>query len=278
MRSNPRAAAAMRGLAAALVAACATAACTFLADFEGLTEDPSGPAGGGAASAGTDASGTHSGSGGSGACAGASLCDDFEGSALNDRWIPNTITGTVEIDATRFHAGRSALRMNLLSVEADDYGQAFIANSDTLSPSAARHYARAWFFIAANYSHLIHLFSLGQAAEPWKSLTLGATPAGNLHISSSVAAASELDLSTSIRLGDWFCLEWQVDLKDPQQVRIWFDGDELSDFNRLQPTQPDPPMGFFNMGPQVYYPGAPTPDFEMWIDDVVIGDERIGCD
>lgn len=72
---------------------------------------------------------------------------------------------------------------------------------------------------------------------------------------------------------DWFCLEWHHD-QDAQEATLWVDGEEIlavtaADDPQL-PTFDDISVGWAN------YQNA-DPQFVVYLDEVVLDDERVGC-
>jgi hypothetical protein len=122
-----------------------------------------------------------------------------------------------------------------------------------------------------------NVMGYGQGSSPFKAVDLVVSDEGNLAIANSADVATQIDLTAEPPKGEWFCLEWQVDFKSPEQVRVWLEGQESLDFSNQQPTLTDPRMEFFQVGPLFYYPGTNLPSFDMWADDVVVDTKRIGC-
>lgn len=206
------------------------------------------------------------------------MCDDFEGETWEEYWIPNIATGAITRDEAQAWQGDSSLRFSVDAVQGDSFGQAFLAQADTLAQGLDRVFVRMHAYIPDFSNVDFSLMSFGQATEPYRTIQLAAGADGHLKLVSSVIDMTSVDLATDIPVATWFCLEWQVDFQAPQQVRIWLDGTELTSFNRLVPTQPDPPMQFYNVGPMIYYAGFTTEAYSVWVDDVILNDARIGCE
>jgi hypothetical protein len=74
----------------------------------------------------------------------------------------------------------------------------------------------------------------------------------------------------------WNCVEWQFDGVN-DQIRVWLDGQPVPDLTVINPPigghWPAPKFEEIRLG-WYYVPNLPA---EMWIDDVAIGSQRIGC-
>ncbi len=72
---------------------------------------------------------------------------------------------------------------------------------------------------------------------------------------------------------DWLCVEWHHD-QVAQQATLWVDGEQLLDVTAGDdpqlPTFDDISVGWANYQ-------AASPEFVVFIDDVVFDDERVGC-
>ncbi len=72
----------------------------------------------------------------------------------------------------------------------------------------------------------------------------------------------------------WFCMEWHHD-QGAQQATLWIDSEQVLDVTAADdpqlPTFDDISVGWANYQPA-------DPQFVVYIDDVVLDDERVGCD
>jgi hypothetical protein len=82
---------------------------------------------------------------------------------------------------------------------------------------------------------------------------------------------------------EWMCLEWLYD-GETDQMRFFWDGVEHpslhatktdhggSDVEFVMPAFQSLDLGWW------LYQGGPTPDhFDLWLDEIILDDERIGC-
>src|SRR5262249_39950519 len=88
------------------------------------------------------------------------------------------------------------------------------------------------------------------------------------------------DFNTTIPLKSWQCLEWYFNTPK-NEARLWWNGQERtklgwSDSRSNEPKYDFPEFKSLSIGWGTYQkPDAP---FEVWIDEIAIGNERIGCD
>lgn len=81
----------------------------------------------------------------------------------------------------------------------------------------------------------------------------------------------------------WQCFEWRWDATD-NRIEVWIDGAAQPDLTVNTTEHGGNPVDFVlpqaqtvKIGWQLYQPG-PTPDhFDLWIDDIALGTERVGC-
>jgi hypothetical protein len=86
--------------------------------------------------------------------------------------------------------------------------------------------------------------------------------------------------------GRWVCVEWEFD-GPKNAMHLWFDGALLSDVDvngmgtrcvanaDLGKPWTAPNFSFLSLGWQAYQ--ASNGPLELWMDDVAVGTERVGC-
>jgi hypothetical protein len=205
------------------------------------------------------------------------MCDDFEEVSLNlNFWAVNTFGGAIQIDAQEHHSGTRALHVHVDPVAAGTYGQAFVDESSTLPATTISAYTRAFFFIPVLSPYVNTLMQFVQGVAPNNNIDVNVTSAGHMELYNTVANLDQT-LSAMPKVGQWFCVEWEVDFTAPQQSKLWLDGNPLTDLTTAQATESNPPLGIVNIGTLLYYPTTNLPAYDMWIDDVVIDNKPIGC-
>jgi hypothetical protein len=81
----------------------------------------------------------------------------------------------------------------------------------------------------------------------------------------------------------WQCVEWRLDPQD-NQVQTWFDGVDNPDLTASTDNHGGnevpfklPKITTVKIGWQLYQPGTTPEAFDVWIDDIALANERIGC-
>lgn len=252
----------------------------------------SGAAGVGAASAG--AAGGASASAGGAGCAkdGQTLfCEDFESYATGpataaNGWSPVTGKGTLTIDSTH------AQGKNALHVQTQDNGKAYIQVSP-FSPPQATFFGRMRVWATAfptmpDYAH----FTMVEAAGTDPGVV---RPIGGQYIpgkgdlwgvgsdSGPTGDWTNWKESAPTEGGKWLCLEWSMASAD-NEIKIWIDGTAKPDLTVSTKLHGGSDVDFvfpkFNsiwFGWWLYQSGSAPPQFDLWLDDIALSVERLGC-
>jgi len=249
----------------------------------GAGNSPGGSTNGGAESGGATSGGT-GGVSGAGQCPPGALCDGFESGALGSVWDTNLDHGSVTIDAVHVHRGTHALHAHIENT-AGNWAQAYASERTTFSGAAT--YVRLFVFVPASTPGGLE-FYLGvieQQTDPYGGLNLQVSPTRMLGQSSfELAPARFAEDSTSALTWDhWACVEWEVAPTSSLaaggtggEAKIYLNGSELAQAG-LPNLVVSP--GFGQLGIGVEGRQDPRlPAIDVWLDDVVIADQFIGCD
>jgi hypothetical protein len=253
----------------------------------------SGFAGAGSASAGAGTGGASAGGASTGCTPGGAtlFCEDFESYATGpamaaNGWTPVTGNGTLTIDSTH------AQGKNALHVQTQDNGKAYIHLS-LLSPPQSKFYGRMRVWATAfptmpDYAH----FTMVEAAgtEPGVVRPIGGQyipGKGDLWGAGSDAGPTgdwtNWKESAPAEAGKWLCLEWSMAPAD-NEIQIWIDGAPKPDLTVNTKLHGGSNVDFvfpkFNsiwFGWWLYQSGSAPPQFDLWLDDLALGAERLGC-
>lgn len=244
--------------------------------------------GGGATSAGTGPDHSPGRSG----CPGRSLlfCEDFEklptGGPATLKWGVDTKHGTLTVE--RHRQGK------VLHVQTEGNGRAFLRVDDFAAPGNSFH------------GRLRLKVDAFPTAPDWAHFTLvEATGSGSAEIVRPIGGQWAPPLGGSFwgvgadggPTGDWTnwresaptvedrwqCFEWQWDARQ-NRIAVWIDGVPKPDLTVTTTEHGGNPVDFVlpradnvKIGWQLYQ-GGPTPDhFDLWIDDIALGTNRVGC-
>ncbi|EDM73706.1 hypothetical protein PPSIR1_16830 [Plesiocystis pacifica SIR-1] len=246
---------------------------------------------------------------GSGSCPVAALvCEDFEGQPLGQApgapWTPEG-EGTALVDDQRAFGGRHSLR---LETTAGWDGRALLGLSDAALFPTTHLFGRARLYLTEASPDGVH-WTMVQASGPteaegvWDGPFTAELRYGGQHQQRLMAnydtpgtydtppAGPASDCwqhsQTVMPQGQWTCMEWEFDA-ETDTMRLWFDGAAIEDL-----TVGTMGEGCVNPGTAEvwYYPDSFEAmhigwvDYqntggsrELWIDDVALGTERMGCD
>lgn len=264
----------------------------------------------GGATTGTGGTGT----GGKDPCATALYCDDFEaydpGGAPGGAWSVSTNKGSIAMDTTHAFSGSRAVKIS--ADAAGGYRSAMIQlkNTDFLPAAGNVIYGRMMFWLDSAPQGTVHwTFIDGYGPVPGQAYHalyryggqhpitdngafVGSQLMANYDTPDSyqnppVGPGSDCWLHANkkvVPVGGWACAEWKFDGQN-SKMQFWLDGTELPDLAMDGTGQ-----GCVNQGAS--FPWT-APSFErlglgwesyqaddarvIWIDDVAIGTERLGC-
>ncbi len=259
-----------------------------LAGAGSISVETGGEAGSPTAGDGAGGSGGEGGADSSCVTIGTELCDDFESGAIDPTlWVINkpTDSASVSIDGEHVHSGTQALHVKVLPGE---QSTAQITETGTFPAFNDAFYTRIFAYFAPDLpSDESGGFHMGFVQASGDN-DLG-------HVRSALGSIADKQfLGYSIYFGPpfvefgpwsdlrvtpntWLCLELFVsgDGGTVARRRIWVNDTELAEQESSYDGQQPPTFDKLAIGVWQYHP---TPTFsDMWIDDVRVSRERIGC-
>ena len=236
--------------------------------------------------------------------AGASVCDDFEKYAsaadLSAAWSVTATGATVQVDATKPFKGKLGLH---ISAPGGGTHMAFIAKEGApVFPIAGNvFYGRMMVWLnqhPAGGVHWNNIQSSGLLPNSTQTAKyawggdgmLGAVAAGFTIRNNPTDTATVVDCyktsTTPCPVQRWACVEWKFD-GAADEMRYWLDGQSLPDADVIKTRgtciTPLPAGGvwhapvFSNLSLGWVQPNASPTAIEMWIDEVAVDTQRIGC-
>jgi hypothetical protein len=265
---------------------------SFATDGEGSSDD----AALNAADAGQPEAAAEAGDGGSCFTSGTELCDGFESGQLDPTIWKTVLLGrsaSVTVDGTHPHSGKYAVHV---SVTPGQQSTAQITEGATFPATDDTFYTRIWVYISPNVTwpsnppdfHTGFIVASGRNDLGPVDLAVGA----NLSPGSAAGPMHYLGYSiyhgppyvefgprspTQVVNGAWTCIELLESGKGGMAAvrRIWVDDTELAEQYSTFSGQKPPQLDRVSIGIWEYHP---TPSLsDMWIDDVRVGSQRIGC-
>lgn len=271
---------------------------------------------GGTSSTASSGSGGGGGEGGGVAdpCAKALFCDDFEahtaGSPPSGKWTVGQNKGTVAVDTTRAFSGKNAVRLGTNA--ASGYKSAMMRYKDAaVLPTAANViYGRMMFWLDSAPMTSVHwTFIQGQGKVPGQSYSAlyrygGQHPVmdngnfvGNQLMANydtpdsygnpPVGPGSDCWLHSDkvvVPVGKWSCVEWKFDGAN-NEMQYWMDGAAVTSLTMVGQGQgcvnqnasfpwTAPAFERMDLGWESYQDDS---ERTIWIDDVVLSEQPIGC-
>jgi hypothetical protein len=234
--------------------------------------------------------------------AGALLCDDFESEAAGAPADPNVWTPVLsnasslaQVDSARAARGTKSMHLRAAS------GQIALLENTKLFPAMKNTvYGRMFVWIDAlptapdnarfllasatgtNLKTEVRLLGQYRLEESRNLLGVGS----DLGESGDWYTAGKEPGSVP-RAKDWMCLEWLFK-GDTSETRVWVDGTEQTSLHTTATEFRDgdqemgkkfvhPEYTKLRVGWWLYQSDATPASYDVWVDEVIVDDERIGC-
>lgn len=258
----------------------------------------SGAGTGGTSAAGAGAGGATAGTGGTAACItqGSELCEDFESGQLDDKkWKQNKSNNTsITIETGRAHTGQYSVHLKFV---AGSQNTVTIAEGVTFPATPNKFYSRMWAYFAPDIPKATNMdfhtgFMMGGGNNDKGTTTLGMGMIGSdqQYLGYSIFFGNPKYefgpwSNTRIKPNEWLCIELFEDGTDPttEKRQVWLNDVELKDIasdsakagGTQNPNHLPPKFDTVTFGVTEYHP-IPTLS-DMWIDDIRVSDQKIGC-
>jgi len=234
------------------------------------------------------------------------FCDDFEDDALGQfpgaPWQNQTGSGaTVRVDGVQAFSGTHAVHVNS-PAGAYRRGYFSLQNGSGIFPGASREmFGREMLWLDATPNATVHwtiIQAEGRAANGTHDAYYryggqqqgGAGFMANYETNMGVSTDCYSHSATRIPTQTWACVEWRFAVAT-NEMQIWLNGRELTDLHVIdRPTTAGsgclgngvngqwlapPAFTTLHLGWEQYQ--QHSNDTNLWVDDVVISTERIGC-
>ncbi len=199
-------------------------------------------------------------------CVGSTLCDDFEADH-ESRTLFSAGGSTARISNERTHSGERSLRVVALA----DATLAFAQYP--MHAAGAAQWTRAYYYFSGMRTGLVPLETRSETRTV-SIFTVGATPS-SLNFRSQTLEPGSDPLSVPLPQATWTCIEMAVvydEEVNPNAV-LFVDGIEAAGLQ--VPTDERFNDAVFGISFRDDMNPAP---FEVFVDDIVISTERVGCD
>jgi hypothetical protein len=213
------------------------------------------------------------------------FCEDFEAAALDPaRWSITQSRATVTLDASRAARGRRSLHVAVTDPTYDGRHTGVVATRKAFPIAGAQLFVRAFVYIDPISTHRHYTVigasggGLGYAVNVVPAWDPPYQPAQFRYLWSHGAGepgATYGKPPTQAPMGRWACWEWEI-RGASNELRFQLDGRDTPAF------RVDAPMGWTAPGTAQLRFGldsahAVSETFSLWIDEIAVSTERIGC-
>lgn len=204
------------------------------------------------------------------------LCDGFEDDLLSDgTWEVKAKQASVTLDKSCSYRGNGAVRLETLETPTGETIAANIHSRNALLGATGTVSIRAHL--------LVERYTLASATKLMQYRQHGATSTGGVKLFvadrtllvENTLTGQTTSSSTELPIGRWVCLELQVTDGTPGRVRFFLDGTLLID--ESQNTVAMPVLDTVGVGVINLDTKNPQPPIRIWIDEVAVASETIGC-
>ena len=208
------------------------------------------------------------------------LCEDFEHPRDPSTWtvqdLPAGGIAAADIDTAQHHSGAHSLHAHIESPADVDGG--ITAEWTNAGPFPQPLYVRLYVYPVTPIADFEVFAELDQTSGdyPLTSLWLGSgggvSSFGWIDSADMDPDANSDSITSPLALNAWTCVEWLVDA-NAQTLEVWVNGQPA-----FPPTTRPLPMSLdrFDVGAYVQT-SLPLTSYDVWIDDVIIDQQRIGC-
>jgi hypothetical protein len=202
------------------------------------------------------------------------LCEGFEGTATGPAWsLATPLDATIAIDDECAYRGKQSEHVHTDAVGAGGSAVAGIYET-TVDPTLPQRFVRAFIYVADPAPvNALRLLQVSQNAAP-PNMTLAVKLAGT-----SLSLPGATNGTDAIFPTDrWVCLEWEIGLGAPGTLQLWMDDGADAISVAQDTTQAAPPLSRILVGAGGYSSVVgDEPAHDLWIDEVIIDSERVGC-
>jgi len=216
-------------------------------------------------------------------------CEDFEG-ALAGWTIVNYHQSTVQLDTTRAHSGVQSLHAAVLPHDPaapppENISQAQVTQTLSIAPDI---FMRFFLYQPAIFPSIVEIAALLGNEGDYLGASLWLN-SGRLSVDAPYNIADQITPDALSRPGNrllpenrWICLEWQVHVGNPGEMRVWVNDEEQTELYLAADTTLVAPasgagtvvtagLGFFTDQ------HVDFSSFDVWLDDIAVSPQRLHC-
>jgi len=209
------------------------------------------------------------------------FCDGFESQTIAPtKWSQHLLGATtLKVDSSRAYRGQFSLHVHMTPPQAGGYMHGYLTEIASTAPKTM--FMRAFVWVASStprYNPTI-LLTAQQAQQTNRLADVALNETYMLRDGHNVPPGVYQQSGTALPLDDWACVEWQLS-NDPSdggtlEERVWISDYEVDGLHvandGITPAFVTPGIGVMTIPP------ADSIPFDVWYDEIIIDDKRIGC-
>jgi hypothetical protein len=203
------------------------------------------------------------------------LCDGFEAPSLNGIWSMDQTNSTFTLDGSRAYRGSQSVHIATQAVSASTDIYAHLVETYYVGGGTNHVFVRAFFYLSSPRTMNTMTLSTINSVTSGINIDIGAKAAGNFHMNSAGATPQSQTAIQLLPLDTWFCFEYEVDASaTPAVVNAW-----LNDNTQvlMQGGISMDPLHSVGLGLSIYGPSVAEGAHDLWVDEVIVDSQRIGC-
>jgi hypothetical protein len=206
------------------------------------------------------------------------VCDGFEESTINARWIQNSLKGTLSIDNTRAYRGNSSLHVHTDQITSSTFDPGATVrtsqNFNTLGVGIV--YVRAWAFLQAPFPTTFNQL-LNFATNTGEGAAMS-TAGGSGHVAINDYAGTPLwnEANTAtIPTGRWVCLQFSLPTGQAGTAHVSLDGTVIDSDLVIPTPQPVPDHIYCGLDWSATVTSQSAAD--LWLDEIIVDKNPTTC-
>jgi hypothetical protein len=202
------------------------------------------------------------------------LCESFESGTINGGiWYVSPMNATLTVDTTRAYRGTHSLKVATGAVTAPTSVHGHIQESSAVG-TANHMFVRAFYYLSSLPFANTYALSSITSVTVSINIDIGGHAAGNFHLNTAGAAPKSQTSTVIMPTDTWFCFEYEIDQPNGI-INGWMNDGATPVLNQTGVTMD--PLNGASMGIAFYGPSADEPAHTVWVDEIIVDGQRIGC-
>jgi hypothetical protein len=202
------------------------------------------------------------------------LCESFESGSINaGLWSTSLTNATDTVDTTRAYRGTHSLKVSTQAVAAATSVYGHIVDDNYLGTNNDV-FVRAFYYIPSVAFSNTYVLSTVTSVTSNVDIDIGGKAAGNFHINTG-GSSPQSPISVDLMPTDtWFCFEYEIN-QPAGTFTGWLNDGATPVLSQGSITM-DALTGI-GIGLSFYGPSVAEAAHDIWIDEIIVDGQRIGC-